>query len=152
LAPEILERDAAFDGFAADLWSAGVLLFVFLVGLAPFKEPNATADRRFREISQGKLKELMASNLPEKTVSDEACDLLQNMLWRDPSKRLTLSQVIQHPWVIGPPPHQALTKQSLPTSLPPGKTIHDFLSRSDHGSNANTPSATTLRFSRKASI
>lgn len=109
LAPEIIERDQAFDGFAADLWSAGVLLFVFLVGLAPFQVPSAT-DFRYMQINKGMLKELMAANL-EEPVSDEACDLLQNMLWRDPRKRLTLAQVLQHPWVVGPP--------SVAPTLPP---------------------------------
>lgn len=99
LAPEIIEREQAFDGFAADLWSAGVLLFVFLVGLAPFQLPSA-ADFRYAQINRGKLKELVAANLDD-PVSDEACDLLQNMLWRDPNKRLTLAQVLQHPWVVG---------------------------------------------------
>jgi serine/threonine protein kinase len=100
LAPEIIERED-FDGFAADLWSAGVLLFVFLVGLAPFQLPSC-ADFRYAHINKGNLKELMAANLQE-PVSDEACDLLQNMLWRDPRKRLTLAQVLQHPWVVAPP-------------------------------------------------
>lgn len=101
LAPEIIERDEAFDGFAADLFSAGVILFVLLVGLAPFKWPNSS-DVRYAQIKRGKLKELMAAHLPENAVSDEACDLLQNMLWRDPRRRLTLAQILQHPWVVGP--------------------------------------------------
>jgi serine/threonine protein kinase len=100
LAPEIIERDEAFDGFATDLWSAGVILFVFLVGLAPFKWPHPT-DYRYAQINKGKLRELMKKL--NKPVSDEATDLLQNMLWRDPRKRLCLAQVLTHPWVVGPP-------------------------------------------------
>lgn len=102
LAPEIIEGDEAFDGFAADIWSAGVILFVLLVGLAPFKWPNSS-DVRYAQIKRGKLRELMTAHLPENTVSDEACDLLQNMLWRDPRQRLTLAQILQHPWVVGSP-------------------------------------------------
>ena len=100
LAPEILEGDEAFDGFTVDLWSAGVILFVLLVGLAPFKWPNS-ADVRYAQIKRGKLKDLMCAHL-KNPVSDEACDLLQNMLWRDPRQRLTLAQILQHPWVTGP--------------------------------------------------
>jgi serine/threonine protein kinase len=108
VAPELLEQ-CAFDGFAADLWSAGVLLFVFLVGLAPFKVPNAS-DRRFKEINRGNLKKLMTSHLTE-MVSDAACDLLQNMLWRNPEKRLTLNQVLQHPWVLGVNEEPTISRQ-----------------------------------------
>lgn len=111
-APEIVEG-LAFDGFAADLWSAGVLLFVFLVGLVPFQAPTAS-DVRYNQINKGKLKELMEANLLE-PVSDEACDLLQNMLWRDPRRRLTLNQVLQHPWVLGLPP----TSQESSSPLQP---------------------------------
>jgi serine/threonine protein kinase len=99
MAPEILDNEEAFDGFTADLWSAGVLLFVFLVGLVPFKWPSLS-DCRYAQINRGRLRELMACNL-EHQISNEAVDLMQNMMWRDPRKRLTLAQVLQHPWVLG---------------------------------------------------
>ena len=96
LAPEVLERDEGFDGFAIDLWASGVVLFIILVGLAPFKWAQST-DKRYAKISKGNLREMMHGlNIP---ISDEACDLLQNMFWRDPAQRLTLAQVEQHPWV-----------------------------------------------------
>jgi serine/threonine protein kinase len=97
LAPEVVASDN-FDGFAIDLWAAGVVLFVLLVGLAPFKWAHAS-DKRYAKISKGSLRELMHGlKIP---LSDEACDLLQNMFWRDPHNRLTLAQVMQHPWVLG---------------------------------------------------
>ena len=97
LAPEIIARDDAFDGFATDLWSAGIILFALLVGLAPFRWANPT-DTRFNQISRGYLRELVRSlDIP---LSDQACDLLQKMLWRDPSKRLNLAEVMTHPWVV----------------------------------------------------
>jgi serine/threonine protein kinase len=96
LAPEIVARDEAFDGFAIDLWASGVVLFVLLVGLAPFKWAHSS-DKRYAKICKGNLREMMHGlNIP---ISDEACDLLQNMFWRDPAQRLTLAQVEQHPWV-----------------------------------------------------
>jgi serine/threonine protein kinase len=103
LDPEVVENTSGFDGFAADLWSAGVLLFVFLVGQLPFQVPNSS-DRDYDEISKGRLKYRLTARF-EKSISLEACDLLQSMLWRDPRKRLTLHQVMYHPWVLG---HHAL--------------------------------------------
>jgi len=32
-------------------------------------------------------------------VSEEARDLIQKLLCRDPTERLTLSQVLKHPWL-----------------------------------------------------
>jgi serine/threonine protein kinase len=97
-APEVIEREEVFDGFALDLFGAGVVLFVMLVGLAPFKWAHPS-DKRYARIAKGGLKELL-SNL-EIAVSDEACDLLQGMFWRNPRKRSTLAEVMEHPWVIG---------------------------------------------------
>lgn len=94
LAPEIIER-AAFDGFAVDLWAAGVVLFILIVGMAPFQWAHPS-DTRFHKISNGHLREVVR-HLP---ISAEACDLLQNMLWRDTHRRLTLSQVMNHSWVL----------------------------------------------------
>ena len=98
MAPEVVAREDVFDGFAIDLWASGVILFVLLVGMAPFKWAHES-DKRYAKIARGGLKELLKGH--HISLSDEACDLLQNMLWHDPRKRLSLAQVMQHPWVVG---------------------------------------------------
>jgi len=139
LAPEIIEGDAAFDGFAADVWSSGVILFVLLVGLAPFKWPNST-DVRYAQIKRGKLKELMEAHLPDNTVSDEACDLLQNMLWRDPRRRLTLAQILQHPWVVGPSDEDETTTEEESESRLEKEETTSSSSQAAAVTNKNSPS------------
>jgi Serine/threonine protein kinase len=97
MSPEVLSRDSAFDGFAIDLWSAGVILYIMLIGSKPFKWPHPT-DELFTRISEeGLLKESL--EYWEIELSDEAAHLLQNMLWKDKRKRLTLAQVMEHPWL-----------------------------------------------------
>mmetsp|Transcript_22992 Transcript_22992/g.51056 ORF Transcript_22992/g.51056 Transcript_22992/m.51056 type:complete len:514 (-) Transcript_22992:94-1635(-) len=96
MAPEVVARDEKFDGFAIDLWSAGVILFIMLVGRAPWAMA-IESDAHFAILSNGGVsKTLQHWDVP---ISEEACDLLQGMMWRDPSKRLTLSQIANHPWV-----------------------------------------------------
>eukprot|EP00540_Astrosyne_radiata_P014364 CAMPEP_0116836318 /NCGR_PEP_ID=MMETSP0418-20121206/8032_1 /TAXON_ID=1158023 /ORGANISM="Astrosyne radiata, Strain 13vi08-1A" /LENGTH=374 /DNA_ID=CAMNT_0004466079 /DNA_START=176 /DNA_END=1300 /DNA_ORIENTATION=- len=114
MAPEVVSRDDVFDGFAVDLWAAGVVLFVMLVGLAPFKWAHES-DKRYAKISKGNLKELMGGL--KIGLSDEACDLLQNMFWHDPRKRFTLAQVMQHPWVLN-------KKFSMPRPAPKSAHVH----------------------------
>jgi serine/threonine protein kinase len=98
LAPELVAGLEAFDGFAIDLWALGVILFLLLVGIPPFTSADSS-DERFEKISEGGLKEvLIKDNI---SISEEAIDLLQNMLWQDPRKRLGLSQIFRHPWVKG---------------------------------------------------
>lgn len=41
IAPEII-RDKGYEGFKADIWSAGVVLFAMLYGTVPFKANNMT--------------------------------------------------------------------------------------------------------------
>lgn len=92
-------RCAFIDGFAIDIWSAGIVLFKLLVGKKPFKKPDQT-DKYFKQISEnGKLTTLLQSMGVD--ISDDAMNLLQNMLWSDPAKRMTLSQIVKHPWVEG---------------------------------------------------
>lgn len=85
-----------FDGFAIDLFTAGVILFIMLVGIPPFEWANM-GDSRFSLISQGGLESLLAQW--GKSVSPEAANLLQSMLNRNPRERLSLFQVVNHPWV-----------------------------------------------------
>jgi serine/threonine protein kinase len=97
-APEVIGKKEVVDAFAIDLWSAGVVLFVMLVGLAPFKWAHPT-DKRYSKISKGGLKDLMDTlDIP---LSPEASDLLQGFFWADPRRRLTLAEVMEHPWVQG---------------------------------------------------
>jgi serine/threonine protein kinase len=113
MAPEVIERDDAFDGFALDLWASGVILFICLVGRAPFRWAHPT-DVRYSLIAKGKLAEMMKDlDIP---LSREASHLMQNMLWRNPRKRLSLAQVMNHPWVVG--------RKALGSVVPEASTKH----------------------------
>lgn len=97
-APEVLSKQDIVDAFAIDLWSVGVVLFVMLVGLAPFEWAHPT-DQRYQSIAQGGLKDLMVMlDIP---LSPEACDLLQGFFHSDPRRRSTLAEIMSHPWVQG---------------------------------------------------
>jgi serine/threonine protein kinase len=95
IAPEIIAGED-FDGYAVDLWSAGVILFIMLVGRAPFQWAH-NSDQRFAQISSNRLREMIKHiGIP---LSNTVIDLLQNMLCREPKKRLLLREILSHPWM-----------------------------------------------------
>lgn len=105
ISPEVLLNSDPFDGFAIDLWAAGIILFIMLVGLPPFEWANRD-DPRFLMITNGRLMSMLRQW--RRPVSEEAGDLLQRMLREDPRDRLSLSEVMDHMWVVrdeaAPPP------------------------------------------------
>lgn len=96
MSPEIFSNRQGFDGFAIDLWAAGVILYIMITGFPPYDQATL-ADPRFEAIVSGKL----ARQLEEWDIilSRGVADLLQRMLQHDPRNRLTLDQVRRHPWV-----------------------------------------------------
>lgn len=95
MAPEIVANQEPFDGFAVDLWAAGVILFIMLLGYPPWERAH-DADERFRYMSRGYMTALLIQW--NSGLSAEAMDLLQKMLYKDPQHRLSLRQVCSHPW------------------------------------------------------
>ena len=94
--PEVFANQDNFDGFAIDLWAAGVILYIMLTGFPPYDQASRT-DQRFDLIVAGRLMEQLRNW--DIFLSDEAGDLLQKMLRLNPRDRLNLSQVMAHPWV-----------------------------------------------------
>jgi serine/threonine protein kinase len=98
-APEVFANNDNMDGFAIDLWAAGVILYIMLTGFPPYDQASRT-DQRFELIVNGRLMEQLRNW--DIQLSDEAGQLMQNMLRLDPRDRLTLAQVMAHPWVTNP--------------------------------------------------
>jgi serine/threonine protein kinase len=106
MSPEVFANTDNFDGFAIDLWAAGVILYIMLTGFPPYDQASRT-DQRFELIVSGRLMEQLRNW--DIILTDEAGDLMQKMLRYQPKDRLTLAEVMSHPWVTNdhikaPPP------------------------------------------------
>ncbi|CUG82099.1 serine-threonine protein kinase, putative [Bodo saltans] len=88
VAPEVL-KERGYNGITADVWSCGVVLFVMLAGFLPFDDPNMNA--LFNKIERGEYR--MARHF-----SDQAKDLIAKMMTVDPTKRITIQGIVDHPW------------------------------------------------------
>jgi serine/threonine protein kinase len=96
IAPEVLANASPFNGLLVDIWAAGVILFILLTGVPPV-ETASPLDARYRMIRDGSLRTMLLQwNIH---ISEQAMDLLQNMLREDPGARLTIEQILAHPWM-----------------------------------------------------
>ncbi|KAA3457066.1 calcium-dependent protein kinase 3-like isoform X1 [Gossypium australe] len=91
VAPEVLRRRY---GPEADIWSAGVILYVLLSGVPPFY--GETEQSIFDSILRGNID---FSSDPWPSISSSAKDLVRKMLRDDPKERLSASEVLNHQWM-----------------------------------------------------
>lgn len=96
--PELLQKKP-YDGVKSDIFSLGVSLFVLVTGKMPFKHALVD-DPYYKEIAKGnpdKYWEKLVSKVPE--VSQNFKDLFVRFIAYDPSTRLTIQEVRDHPWL-----------------------------------------------------
>ena len=90
VAPEVLKGN--YDK-SCDVWSLGVILFVFLCGYPPFEGDNN------KEIFRNVLKQKLTFDPADwNRISDSAKDLVSKMLNKDPDQRISAQQCLEHPW------------------------------------------------------
>jgi len=116
MAPEVVEaffedtrEELAYDK-RCDLWSLGVMVYILLCGYPPFsgscgdncgwKEGggcNECQMRLFDNIMDGHF------DFPSRDwdhISGDAKDLITNLLVKDAKKRMSASDLMQHPWLL----------------------------------------------------
>ncbi|XP_062007987.1 CBL-interacting serine/threonine-protein kinase 25-like [Rosa rugosa] len=88
VAPEIL-RKKGYDGAKTDLWSCGVVLFVFLAGYLPFQDENVM--KSYRKVFKAEYQ------FPP-WISGDARRLIKKLLVVDPENRASISEIMKDPW------------------------------------------------------
>ncbi|KAI9354000.1 kinase-like domain-containing protein [Pilaira anomala] len=81
-APEIL-KGQSYTGPPQDIWACGTLLYTLIYRENPFYNIDEIMEHELR--------------IPF-VLSEESVDLVRKMLERDVEKRLTIDQVLAHPW------------------------------------------------------
>ena len=89
-APEVIKGQPF--GKSADIWALGVVLYILVNGSYPFY--HVDHDKLNTAITSGQFNKLRPH------VSDQAGDLIENLLCTDPRKRFSLQQVKGHPWML----------------------------------------------------
>jgi len=91
---------------AVDTWSLGVLIYEFLAGYPPFEASGRS--ETYRKIIDVDLQ------FPS-FISREACSLISSLLQRNPSSRISLHDIFEHPWLKNNIQHQ--TQVPLPSMV-----------------------------------
>ncbi|CDW71324.1 cbl-interacting protein kinase 04 [Stylonychia lemnae] len=92
--PEQLDGERkSYDGFKADIWACGVILYQILTGKYPFYE--ATTHLITKTILNSEVQYPIDI---KQQISDSAKDLISLILEKDPQKRLSINQIKSHKW------------------------------------------------------
>ena len=92
LAPEILQNKHEGHSYEVDIWALGVIIYILIVGKAPFQTNNL--NETYKRIQKCQY------TIPEDLdISEPAKDIINKILVRDPSKRLSLQQILDHPFI-----------------------------------------------------
>ena len=111
VAPEVHAAGlrGAYDAFAADAWSLGVMLFIALCGVPPVAEPCAARDDRYKYyVSRGRLEQMVTGWNMRHRFDNDSLDLLVRLLEVRPERRATIDEVLHHVWLRK---HVALAKE-----------------------------------------
>ncbi|XP_077990140.1 twitchin-like isoform X3 [Glandiceps talaboti] len=90
VAPEVLLNETV--GFNTDMWTVGVLCYMLLSGIHPFKSDKAKIQRAEWEFDQAAFK----------GISDNAKDFIKRILVKDKHERLSSLNALDHPWLKDP--------------------------------------------------
>ena len=104
MAPEILlsSKNQGYEGFPVDIWSSGISLYIMLSGTLPFNlKNNNNSSMDSSSENNEDLQYSIINKEPKyiEKISDEARDLLNGLLNKNPKKRLTVDQILNHPWL-----------------------------------------------------
>ncbi|CAI6256110.1 unnamed protein product [Periconia digitata] len=126
-APELLQAKQ-YTGPEVDVWSFGIVLYVLVCGKVPFDDQSMP--QLHAKIKKGHV------DYPP-WLSTECRNLIHRMLQTDPTQRITLGEIMTHPWLtkgFNTPPENYLPARE-PLQLPLDDDIIERMTGFDFGTS-----------------
>ena len=93
ISPEQMQNKC-YSGEKVDIWALGVLLYRMLVGRPPFMADNG----------HDLMEKVIKGEFPEsERLNPKALDLIHRILQPDPDARLSIGEIVKHPWMKAAP-------------------------------------------------
>ncbi|KAL3856453.1 hypothetical protein ACJMK2_011210, partial [Sinanodonta woodiana] len=116
-APEVI-KCKSYNGFKADIWSMGIILFAMLNGRLPFSDVHLAAMEE-----EMKMQRLCF----ERTVSFESMMLVRKILQYNSTQRPSLGEIIEDPWITG--------RKPIPRQLNKPKWVNPYQGKKDEAAS-----------------
>ena len=143
MSPEVLlsnkNNNIGYKGFPVDIWACGIALYIMLSGSFPFMTDNEESEiSSFNDKSNKseayynkEINFAIINNEPKEieNISNEAKDLLNGILNKDPNKRLTIEQILYHPWLNSKKKDKKLNLFTQAEKILMSKTYIDYRKR-----------------------
>ncbi|XP_056153779.1 death-associated protein kinase 1 [Lampris incognitus] len=110
VAPEVVNYEPL--GLEADMWSVGVITYILLSGASPFLGDNKQETLANVSAVNYTFDEEFFSN-----TSALAKDFIARLLIKDPKKRMTIQDSLQHPWIKPKDTQQALSRKESAVNM-----------------------------------
>lgn len=123
LAPEVLSNRVGHS-YEVDVWSLGVVLYALVVGKPPFETPEV-------KMTYEKIRKGIYSFPEQVSLSDNVKNIITKIFNLDPSKRPTLDEISEHPFLnngIG----VAKTMHISTLAMAPSKTMMEQMIGKDN--------------------
>lgn len=132
-APELISGKP-YDGFKADIWSCGVVLYSMVFGQLPWTKVNQhqLLDQIVR-----------AEYFIPMSISQECSDLISKMMNPDTEKRIKMEDVLNHPWLRGVKSAQADICQSQSSNCVTMEQVDDFFESPSNSNFSNVHKSMT---------
>ena len=133
----------------ADIWSLGVCLFMMIIGAPPYNKP-IDKDITFQYVKYKQIAKLLQEWGRIKYVTSNLHDLLTRMMCVEEEKRITMQEIVRHPWIRHYFP--ADNVNTKPTAPPLGASKSVNISHRENNSmRSNNGHSTKQRTARSAS-